>query len=437
MTRQSRHDPGTRLQALTLLEFGVPHTTITIITGIPKASIYSLRKRAIKRGYNPDISKQLLLEYVENAPQSGRPKKVTPELEEEVVKVVTKNSTTRQMTTQQIANTISTESCSISARTVWNILKSLGYSSFKPTYKPGLTKEAKAVRLAWCLEHKDWTLDDWKNVIWSDETSVTMGGQRGRIRVWRQGSEAYNYHCIRRRWKGFKEFMFWGCFSYDKKGPCHVWEDETKAETAQADKWLEKENQALEAVCKQEWELEAAMRRIRITRRMPGRAPVWKWNKNTGKLVRESKGKGGIDWYRYYRCVLEPKLLPFAKECQIDRPGTIVQEDNAAPHAHRFQHTVYNSWNVQRMIWAPNSPDLSAIEPPWFYMKRETTKHGAASSKKQMKEDWVQCWEEIPQEKIQAWVERIPINIQEVIRLEGGNEYQESKRGRNPDRVRN
>jgi hypothetical protein len=29
--------------------------------------------------------------------------------------------------------------------------------------------------------------------------------------------------------------------------------------------------------------------------------------------------------------------------------------------------------------------------------------------------------------EIQAWIERIVINIQEVIRLEGGNEYQEGR----------
>jgi hypothetical protein len=41
------------------------------------------------------------------------------------------------------------------------------------------------------------------------------------------------------------------------------------------------------------------------------------------------------------------------------------------------------------------------------------------------------------QERIQAWIERIPIHIQEVIRLGGGNEYKEGKSGRrkNPDRV--
>jgi hypothetical protein len=72
-----------------------------------------------------------------------------------------------------------------------------------------------------------------------------------------------------------------------------------------------------------------------------------------------------------------------------------------------------------------------------MWMKRETTKHGAATSQKQMKEDWIECWENLPQEKLQKWIERIPIHIQEVIKLQGGNEYKESISGRkkNPNRV--
>ena len=70
-------------------------------------------------------------------------------------------------------------------------------------------------------------------------------------------------------------------------------------------------------------------------------------------------------------------------------------------------------------------------------MKRETTKGGAPTSKKQLALDWVDCWDDMEQERIQAWIKRIPIHIQEVIRLEGGNEYKETKGGRrrNLDRV--
>jgi len=73
--------------------------------------------------------------------------------------------------------------------------------------KPRLKLEDKARRLKWCLDHKDWLLEDWKNVIWTDETSVKLGGVRGARRVWRKPNEAFHLHIITRRWKGFSEFM--------------------------------------------------------------------------------------------------------------------------------------------------------------------------------------------------------------------------------------
>jgi transposase len=435
-TRQLQNNVGTRIQALCLLEFGVHWSQIVEITGVSKASIYRLRATAIARGYKPEEDKRLLIEYVEDAPKSGRPIKATEDVKAEVVKVISKNSTTRSLTTQAIANILASSNINISARTVWNILSSLGYGYFKPTTKPGLTLLAKDVRYKWCKEHEDWTLEDWKNVIWSDETSVTMGGQRGKLRVWRLNSEAYNYHCVRRRWKGFKQFMFWGCFSYDKKGPCHIWADETVTEKKEADKWLEEQNKILEPEARANWEIETAMRRVRITRNMPGTKPTWRWNKANGKLTRDSSG--GIDWYRYQKIILNDKLLPFAKECQKDRPKTIVQEDNASPHAHIYQHRVYSRWEISRMLWPPNSPDLNMIEPLWFWMKKETTKYGAATSQKQLELDWLECWENLSQERIRRWIERIPVHIKKIIALEGGNEYREGsdkKRQRNPDRV--
>jgi hypothetical protein len=33
----------------------------------------------------------------------------------------------------------------------------------------------------------------------------------------------------------------------------------------------------------------------------------------------------------------------------------------------------------------------------------------------------------MPQEVIQAWIERIPRHVREVIRLQGGNEYKEGR----------
>jgi transposase len=111
----------------------------------------------------------------------------------------------------------------------------------------------------------------------------------------------------------------------------------------------------------------------------------------------------------------------------IERPGTLVQEDKAPSHAHHYQARVYSAAKVARLTWPRNSPDLNAIEPAWPYLKRITTKKGAPTSRAKAEVLWNKAWKELPQEKIQAWIEWIPEHIKRIIDCEGGNEYKEGR----------
>lgn len=209
--------------------------------------------------------------------------------------------------------------------------------------------------------------------------------------------------------------MFWGSFSYDKKGPFHIWKPETKAEKKQAEEEIAKINGEKEAEAKEQWELETAFRRINLSRKPGGKKPTWKFTKANGALVRTA-AKGGIDFWRYQKIILNGKLLPFAKQCQIDRPSTIVQEDKAPAH---------DKWEVERLLWPGNSPDLNVIEAAWPWMKRNTTKKGPTENLITATKVWTKAWNNLPQEKIQKWIERIPRHIEKIIELEGGNYYRE------------
>jgi hypothetical protein len=68
------------------------------------------------------------------------------------------------------------------------------------------------------------------------------------------------------------EFMFWGCFSYDKKGPCHIWKRETAQEKKKATEILNKINKELEPELRIQWELETGIRRLAL-RGVPGPKP--------------------------------------------------------------------------------------------------------------------------------------------------------------------
>ena len=53
---------------------------------------------------------------------------------------------------------------------------------------------------------------------------------------------------------------------------------------------------------------------------------------------------------RYQIKIFVPKLFPFAKECEKNQLGIIVQEDKAPAHDHYIQHQIYNIYNVQKML---------------------------------------------------------------------------------------
>ena len=290
--------------------------------------------------------------------------------------------------------------------------------------KPGLTATMEMRRLQFCLDHEDTDLEWWKNAIWSDETGVVLGARKGKVGLYRKPSERYIKAVVRPRFKKSCDFMFWRCFSFDSNGLCHIWRPETAQEKKIAQEEVDKLTEEREPLCRQEWELENGMRRL-STRQLPGKTPKWKFTQATGKLVRRSGS--GVDWYRYQKDILRPKLIPYALKCHRTRPNTFVQEDNAPPHAHFYQKTVYNAFDVHRMLWPGNSPDLNMIEPAWGWMKRETTRNGAPKHTAAMRTAWLKGWKELPQDQIQAWIERIPRHIKKVIELEGGNRYKEGR----------
>lgn len=76
--------------------------------------------------------------------------------------------------------------------------------------------------------------------------------RRGGYRIWRSKDEAFLRSCIRERWKGASESMFWGCFSYDKKGPYHCWCPETALEKRQSEQEIKTLNQELEPILREQ-----------------------------------------------------------------------------------------------------------------------------------------------------------------------------------------
>ena len=59
-------------------------------------------------------------------------------------------------------------------------------------------KKNRADRLKFANEHKDWTVDDWSRVVWSDETKVNLTGSDGREYVRRRANEEFDPKCTKK-----------------------------------------------------------------------------------------------------------------------------------------------------------------------------------------------------------------------------------------------
>ena len=82
-------------------------------------------------------------------------------------------------------------------------------------------KNVKA-RLKWCKEHKEWN-DEWKKVVFSDESRFCLFHNDGRRKVWRKIGERHRRDCLKPTVKfGGGSVMVWGCFSWWGVGPLVV-----------------------------------------------------------------------------------------------------------------------------------------------------------------------------------------------------------------------
>src|SRR3954451_1708685 len=85
--------------------------------------------------------------------------------------------------------------------------------------KPLLTKRHMKERLDFAIAHKDWTVEDWKRVVWSDETKIDCLGSDGRKWVWKKPGEGLSNHTVQGTLKfGGGSLMMWGCMTWKGVG---------------------------------------------------------------------------------------------------------------------------------------------------------------------------------------------------------------------------
>lgn len=108
----------------------------------------------------------------------------------------------------------------VSIKTTRRELHKLGIAGRAAIPKPHISDANARNRKMWCRSHKTWTMDQWKKVIWSDESCFTLFPTSGRVYVWRTPSQAYDTDCLLPRVKhGGGSVMIWAAISWYSTGP--------------------------------------------------------------------------------------------------------------------------------------------------------------------------------------------------------------------------
>ncbi len=108
----------------------------------------------------------------------------------------------------------------ISEHTTRRTLKQMDYSSRRPHRVPLLSAKNRTRRLQFTQAYQNWTIEDWKNVAWSDESRFLLRHSDGRVRIWHKEHESMDPSCLVSMVQaggGGGGVMVWGIFSWHKE----------------------------------------------------------------------------------------------------------------------------------------------------------------------------------------------------------------------------
>lgn len=140
------------------------------------------------------VKKYKKLGTVQHQQGQGRKKKTTPRIDKAIIRKVLNN---RRLSAPKIAAQLQNEfNVTVHPQTVRNRIKKEGFAGLVAVKKPWLSNKNIKLRLKWAKKHATWSIEDWKNVIWSDETKIQLFGSDGITRAWRKPGERMKKECL-------------------------------------------------------------------------------------------------------------------------------------------------------------------------------------------------------------------------------------------------
>ena len=84
-----------------------------------------------------------------------------------------------------------------------------------------MSEKNRKLRLDWAKKYVNWTIEQWNNVLWNDESPFLLR-YAGRTRVCGQQNERYKDFCLKLTTKHNVKINVWGCFTTSGIGNLHI-----------------------------------------------------------------------------------------------------------------------------------------------------------------------------------------------------------------------
>jgi transposase len=166
----SRLDENQRLRAIGMLQAGLAQNVVAIHFGCHRNTILSLWRGFRQSGNTRDCRR------------SGRPR-VTSRRQVNHIRLVHLRNRfqTSSLTVRSIPGLRP-----ISSRTVRNRLREHNIRPRRPAIRPTLLLRHRAARLTWCRRYLRFRIQDWANILFTDESRFHLDSSDGRSHVYRR-----------------------------------------------------------------------------------------------------------------------------------------------------------------------------------------------------------------------------------------------------------
>lgn len=276
-----------------------------------------------------------------------------------MVAFVTRDRRTRRLSWEEI---IAEMGYACSPQTVMRVMESLGYQKRMPRKRPDPCPSNRALRVQWAREHLSWTYEEWKRVLWTNQTPFSAAGLGHRPSgcqwVIRKLDEENHPDCVDEtpsQPEGQQSRMLWGGFCGGVKS---------------------------ELVC------------------IPGTA------------ARE------LDPATYVTALMEPHLVPLWHRC-CEEYGWAKVVDDGAP-GHQEPAATYSQLNGVDVLGLPaQSPDLNLAEALWKDMEIKLGRVWKGSDLEVLEAAVRAAWDKISVERLEGLIRSMPARLQAVIDADG------------------